>query len=59
MVMRKFGIFVCILLISGCATAAGSKAVMDANLDKPESSLIQAWGAPSSVYKSGGLKYLT
>jgi hypothetical protein len=47
------------LVVSGCGTTAGYKKVMESWLHNSEYSLIQSWGPPTSVYESGGLKYLT
>lgn len=47
------------LVVSGCATEAKYGELLDTWMGSSESQLIAQWGVPSSVYESGGVKYLT
>jgi hypothetical protein len=58
--MKRFLIPVFIaLIVSSCATVEGYKKTLQTWIGSPEGALIQSWGPPSSVYVSGGSKYLT
>ncbi|WP_156176651.1 hypothetical protein [Kiloniella spongiae] len=46
-------------LLTGCATQAKYKQIVNSWIDYSESSLISEWGPPISTYESGGYKYLT
>ncbi len=46
-------------LLAGCATEAKYGELLDTWMGASESQLISQWGAPASVYESGGAKYLT
>ena len=48
-----------ILLLSACATAEKYEAILKSWVGNSESSLINSWGPPDSVYENGGQKYLT
>jgi hypothetical protein len=56
--MRKL-ICVAILLLAGCATEAKYEAALKSWVGNSESSLVNSWGPPDSVYENGGTKYLT
>lgn len=46
-------------LLAGCATEGKYGQILDTWMGSTESQLISKWGIPSSVYESGGVKYLT
>jgi hypothetical protein len=48
-----------IFLLSGCATTANYENILNSWVGLPETSLIEKWGIPNSVYEAGGVKYLS
>ncbi len=46
-------------LLAGCATTENYEKILGTWVGSSEQQLIQSWGPPSSVYESGGQKYLT
>ena len=46
------------VVISGCATTAGYKKVVNSWVGHSELELIRSWGAPQQTYESGGSKFL-
>ena len=46
-------------LLAGCATTENYEKILGTWVGSSERELIQSWGPPSSVYESGGTKYLT
>lgn len=51
--MRILFVLGCFLTLSGCQTTKGYNAELNRWVGKPESTLIQAWGEPGSVFKLG------
>lgn len=51
-------IFLLFVLVS-CATEAGYREALDVYVEGSEEYVIDAWGAPDSVYEANGFKYLT
>lgn len=47
------------VIVAGCATEGKYGQMLDTWMGMPESQLLSKWGAPSSAYESGGVKYLT
>ena len=45
--------------LAACGTTEGYEKILASYVGNPESALLTQWGAPHSVYESGGTKYLT
>ena len=60
--MRKFYIlllcFLCITLLSSCATTEKYDEMINSLIGSTEQELIHKWGIPAQVYVSGDMKYL-
>ena len=56
--MKKILLWLLVLL-TGCATTANYEKSLNSWVGASESSLVDQWGPPSSVYESSGVKYLT
>ena len=60
--MRKFYIlllcFLCITLLSSCATTEKYDEMINSLIGSTEQELIHKWGIPTQVYVSGDIKYL-
>ncbi len=46
-------------LLAGCATTEKYEENLQGWVGKPELELVRVWGAPNSVYETGGVKFLT
>lgn len=57
--MRRLISAVVLTLLAGCATTAKYEENLQGWIGKPEQDLVRAWGAPNSVYATGGIKFLT
>lgn len=56
---RRFLVVLLLGLLLGCVTTANYEAILQSWVGKPEIDLLHSWGPPSSVYESGGIKFLT
>jgi len=60
MISIRLPAFIAIIILSGCATTAGYKKIMDSWVGSDETQLVSRWGVPQSVYDLGnGSKVLT
>lgn len=56
--MKKIILGLILAGLAACATEANYVKKLDALVGSPESALIDAWGVPSGVYETGGVRYL-
>ncbi len=50
--------FIVVFAISGCATSAGYKKVLNSWIGTQEIDLVRSWGAPVQSYETGGRKFI-
>jgi hypothetical protein len=46
-------------LLTGCATTENYENGLKTMIGKPETTLVAAWGIPTSMYENEGIRYLT